>query len=475
VISDSVVLAFRREVAVSPASDGDAIIEAPWVRLTLRGLPPGFLATLRALASEGATEHDLAHLALNDGDPTSLPRLYSYLECWAQQQLLSYSVVRAGKPLAMVIPMVPSFRLLAGPIGRDARFLLSRFTYLRREESVLVLESPLSVARTTLFGPTGAALVATLSEPRSAAEVCGIHAGPGEEIVGSLLRLLASAGVIVDVDTDGSVPEDRSLPLRQWQFHDLLFHARSRLGRHDAPFGGTFRFLGEIPPLPALKPPQGDLVVPLYRPSLDRLIEDDIPLTRALEERRSIREFGTPPMSAQQLGEFLYRVARVREVIPLDPDRSLLYEASRRPYPSGGATYDLEVYVSVDRCTGLASGLYHYDPLAHQLERISERTAHVEALLRDAQRSAGLAELPQVLITLASRFQRLSWKYESIAYATTLKNVGVLYQTMYLVATAMELASCALGGGDADRFAAAVGTDYYAETSVGEFLLGSRA
>jgi SagB-type dehydrogenase family enzyme len=54
-----------------------------------------------------------------------------------------------------------------------------------------------------------------------------------------------------------------------------------------------------------------------------------------------------------------------------------------------------------------------------------------------------------------------------------LKHVGVLYQTMYLTATAMGLAPCAIGGGDADRFAWAAGTDYYAETSVGEFLLGN--
>ena len=63
----------------------------------------------------------------------------------------------------------------------------------------------------------------------------------------------------------------------------------------------------------------------------------------------------------------------------------------------------------------------------------------------------------------------------SIAYGATLKHVGVLYQTMYLVATAMDLAPCAVGCGNADLFARAAGTDYYAETSVGEFLLGSRA
>jgi len=83
--------------------------------------------------------------------------------------------------------------------------------------------------------------------------------------------------------------------------------------------------------------------------------------------------------------------------------------------------------------------------------------------------------VPQVLIILTARFQRVSWKYNAMAYALVLKDVGVLYQTMYLVATAMGLAPCALGGGDSDLFAAVAGTNYYAETSVGEFILGSKA
>ncbi len=67
----------------------------------------------------------------------------------------------------------------------------------------------------------------------------------------------------------------------------------------------------------------------------------------------------------------------------------------------------------------------------------------------------------------------MSWKYDAIAYAATLKHVGVLYQSMYLVATAMGLAPSALGSGDSDLFAAAAGTQYTVETSVGEFMLGS--
>jgi hypothetical protein len=45
---------------------------------------------------------------------------------------------------------------------------------------------------------------------------------------------------------------------------------------------------------------------------------------------------------------------------------------------------------------------------------------------------------------------------------------------MYLVATAMDLAPCALGTGDSDYFTKLSGTDYLQETSVGEFILGSK-
>jgi hypothetical protein len=46
---------------------------------------------------------------------------------------------------------------------------------------------------------------------------------------------------------------------------------------------------------------------------------------------------------------------------------------------------------------------------------------------------------------------------------------------MYLVATAMDLAPCALGVGDSDRFTKLSGSSYLKETSVGEFALGSKS
>jgi SagB-type dehydrogenase family enzyme len=94
-------------------------------------------------------------------------------------------------------------------------------------------------------------------------------------------------------------------------------------------------------------------------------------------------------------------------------------------------------------------------------------------LLHIAWITADKKSKPQVYFAITARFQRVQWKYESMVYALILKHVGVLYQTMYLVATAMGLAPCALGGGNSDLFALAAGLDYYAETTVGEFVLGT--
>jgi SagB-type dehydrogenase family enzyme len=259
----------------------------------------------------------------------------------------------------------------------------------------------------------------------------------------------------------------------------LLFHARSRRGRFDAPYGGTYRLAGRLAPPPALKPAPAGETRELDRPDLARLEREDPPLAYVQEKRRSIREFDAErPLTDRQLGEFLFRVGRLkdyREGEVATGHGAIRMDFAHRPYPAGGALYELELYAAVNFCANLEPGLFHYDPARHRLTRLCGRTAPVASLLRDAAESTAIPEDSlQVLLILAARFPRLAWKYESLAYALTLKHVGVVFQTMYLVATAMGLAPCAVGGGDADLFARAAGTDYCAETSVGEFLLGSR-
>jgi len=438
-------------------------------QLSLCGASPAVCAALRVLANGGATERRLGAIA-DEAVDGALAEIYFLVQKFADARLLTYTLLSEGSPLAVAEPLADGFRFHRTQVGPGRRFILSRFAFLRREGGMLVLESPTCHARVLLHGWKGAALIAELAQPRDSRQLsAGLHGVSAEEAE-DFVGLLAGVGMLSPVGDEGKPAEDDNVPLTQWEFHDLLFHARSRQGRHAEPFGGTYRFKGTIAPLPAVKPRMSGEIVALDKPDLARLLETDVPFAAVVEGRRSVRRYGATPITARQLGEFLYRSARLRRVVAAE-----CQELASRPYPSGGAIYELEVYVVVKECWGLAPGLYHYAADAHQLYKLSDRTAGVEALLNDAQHSTGGECKPQVLIVLSARFQRLMWKYQSLAYALTLKHVGALYQTMYLVATAMGLAPCAVGGGNSDRFAQAAGLDYYAETSVGEFLLGSRA
>ena len=342
-----------------------------------------------------------------------------------------------------------------------------------------MLESPLSHARIILHDGRAAALVHALARPLRVEELGRRVAGLPATAAGQVLTLLAKAQMLSELSENGTSIEDQNPSLKSWEFHDLLFHTRSRAGRHDHPVGGTYRLAGLLDPPPALKPATSDEVIDLYRPDIERLKREDPPFALVQETRCSVRQYDAKPITDRQLGEFLYRVGRVTRCAESEiqtPRGPVRMEFAYRPYPGGGAMYELELYVAVNTCENLAAGLYHYDPRNHRLERASERTAEVEGLLLRASQAAGIpGENLQVLIIIAARFQRMSWKYASLAYAATLKHVGVLHQMMYLVATVMGLAPCGVGCGDADLFARAVGTDYYDETSVGEFLLGSRS
>ena len=79
-----------------------------------------------------------------------------------------------------------------------------------------------------------------------------------------------------------------------------------------------------------------------------------------------------------------------------------------RPYPSAGAGYALELYLSVDKCEGLARGFYHYDAGGHVLVPIGARTHELEAMLTGAAFAMGVPAAPQILITIAARFGRIS-------------------------------------------------------------------
>ena len=142
------------------------------------------------------------------------------------------------------------------------------------------------------------------------------------------------------------------------------------------------------------------------------------------------------------------------------------------PIPVAAPATSWEIYPVVDRSEDLGSGLYHYDAANHELVRLSGRTPEVERMMQEARIATANMANPQILLAIAARFARLMWKYKAIAYSTTLRNAGVLYQTLYLAATELGLSPCGIGAGDSALFARMTGLDPMVEGTVGEFILG---
>jgi SagB-type dehydrogenase family enzyme len=346
----------------------------------------------------------------------------------------------------IAIPVLPD-----EPLEPAGSLELSPDVFVRRNdqgEFGLVLESATDPARSDPIEPRFATSLLTGELPPA------WHAA------------LQHAGILV---AGSDSRPDAPVPTGRWEFHDRLFHTRSRCWQGSArPYGATMRLAGEMEPLGADHVPAGAtgprlaLAVPEPGRSGEKAHGD------VAECRRSQR-LPSASLTARQLGELLYRTVRVRDV-----HRASAGDELDRPVPSGGALATVGVYPLILDCPGIDPGLYHYDGIEHVLRKLqAARDTDLEPLVAFARETAGLPpDAPvQAMLVLAARFGRVQYKYSGMAYAAVLKDVGVLYQAFYLAATAMGIGGCALGGGDAIAFERASGLNRWDEGSVGEFLL----
>jgi SagB-type dehydrogenase family enzyme len=157
----------------------------------------------------------------------------------------------------------------------------------------------------------------------------------------------------------------------------------------------------------------------------------------AVERRESGRDFGAGPLTLTELATLLYAAYGVTRAA-----------ASERPpmrtVPSGGALYPLEIYPAVVNVAGLEEGLYHFDPLRGVLERL--RQADLRAEMAPLTVYPELFVKAAVVLFVTALFWRTRFKYGLRGYRFALIEAGHLGQNVLLTATALGLASVAVGG-----------------------------
>ena len=413
--------------------------------------------------------------AFTSGNRETDKEIHVLVRRLAGRGLIEYHLGRSrSEDLVVVEPQLPDYWPRVSQIDNTDTLVLSRFAYMRRRANEMVLESPRAGALFKTCDPKIAAALVALSTPQQIKQLRRQKDFLGHELLG----LLVDCQILfrVDAGNGGLRPDEGDDALVLWDFHDLLFHARSTEGRHANPLGGAYPYADTIAPLPAVRPPWPGMKIDLREVSPAPALS---PAAKLLRERHSTRDFDNQrPITLAELARFLDSTAVVQSELktPLDHGGGgpeLTYTV--RPYPSGGASYELELYLAVDTCEGLSRGFYHYNAGTHALVPIEIGGNQLDALLKSAEFAMGVSAAPQILITIAARFGRVSWKYSSIAYALILKDVGVLMQTFYVMATDMGLGGCAIGTTNIDLFAKMTGLDFHVEGPVGQFALGRGA
>lgn len=349
--------------------------------------------------------------------------------------------------------------------NKTQKYEFSKFASFRLNNGELVLSSPLAYCSLTVKNIFLFHLLPFIQGETNYEEFINVFSDYTIEI-DKFINLLIENQFIGPKGSE--VSKDKLM----WEYHDLLFHTESRLGKlsDKYSFGSTYRFKNRFSPPVPFEQNCKKQFIELLKPSKDTFTPIDNNLDEILKKRKSIRKFNNcRPITFNEISEFLYRTVRISYA-----NKNLNQGTAYRVYPSAGAIHEIEFYLLINLCTGIETGVYHYNALEHFLTKEDVKLNHLNQMINNSKEAMGKnATKPQILFVLTSKFQKMAWKYEKISYRNTLISLGGIFQTFSLVATSMNLGSCIIGSGNPILFSEALGHNRLEEGSVGEFALGT--
>lgn len=465
----------RPDATLVSRDDGSIVLQQHRFEGRIAAPTAGRRAMLLRLAGQWADETELTRVVAAAEGERGIMHGQLLLRRLELHSWLSRRVQAGDRPLLDVIPVALGAGTAPGQArhAADVRYKLSRFAGLSADAG-LVAQAPFSPVAVAIRDARLAGMLVPAAASGCTVTELARLGGVDLHAAAAVLDALLTARILVSADE--RLAESCAPPKAVWSSHELALHHRARSGWHALPNGGTFRFRGKFPSEPidreAAAPYGPSVCRDLPVPDLEQVSGSEPSLTEVVTRRQSIRRYDDAhPVTVGQLAEFLYRVQHTSALRDAGDGQAV----GQRPYPAGGQLCELEVYPLVARCAGLEPGLYRYDSVAHRLIRLAPLHDAAERMLRHAGDTAMLGTPPQVLLAITARAQRVLWKYEGMGYELALKNSGVLTGLMYLVATAMGLAPCALGSGDSAAFALLSGIDPLVEPYIADFAIGSKA
>jgi SagB-type dehydrogenase family enzyme len=186
-------------------------------------------------------------------------------------------------------------------------------------------------------------------------------------------------------------------------------------------------------------------------------------LETTIAARRSLRSFTGEPLGLEELARLLFfTYGRT--------DR----QGRFRAVASGGALYPLELYVVALNVEGLEPGIYHYGVETGALDVV--KPGEQREALRLVLGWEGIdIDHASLAIVVTAAFRRTTIKYRDRGYRMILMEAGEVAQNLSLLAAAMNLGACLVGGFVDDRLSDLLDVDGVMEAPLLPVLVGRPA
>jgi SagB-type dehydrogenase family enzyme len=173
-----------------------------------------------------------------------------------------------------------------------------------------------------------------------------------------------------------------------------------------------------------------------------------LPVEKAMLQKKSVREFANKPLTLAEVSQILWAANGNLAV-------DAVSSATTKVIPSAGGLYPLEVFVvsGKEAVTGLAEGVYQYNPSANTLQTLGggdNRAVVASACLSQLW----MARAP-IMVVIGGVFGRTTAKYGDQGVRYVFMEAGNSNQNIYLQAESLGLKVATVGAFESGQVASA--------------------
>lgn len=157
---------------------------------------------------------------------------------------------------------------------------------------------------------------------------------------------------------------------------------------------------------------------------------------REYQQRRSVKTFSQEIISLENFSQFLACLSQINS------DK----QNAQYLYPSAGGLYPVQTYlhIKVDRIENISAGIYYYNPLTHNLDKISSAT-ELDANIHEKLVNRPVYESSAFSVFFIAQMKAILPMYGELAKDFCLLEAGYMAQLMMIKSKQYNLGLCPIG------------------------------